>query len=99
MSYDQEWEKAKDKWKAANPADHAGYWYCVIGGGALSDGRTDAVGGLPFNLGHDISRARNSAIKYDTTRHKPICPKHNRGQGSMTFEQYRAKNPSKRCGI
>ena len=50
MSYDPEWEKAKDEWKAANPADHAGYWYCVIGGGALSDGRADAVGGLPFNL-------------------------------------------------
>ena len=81
MSYDPEWEKAKDQWKEANPADHAGYWYCVIGGGALSDGRTDAVGGLPFNLGHDISRARNSAIKYDTTSTNPFARNITVGRG------------------
>lgn len=99
MSYDPEWEKAKEDWKRSNPPDHAGYYYCVIGGGALTDGSGDSIGGLPFNLGHNRSRARNPAEKYDTSDHSPICPYHNRGQGSMTFAEYRAKNPSKRCRI
>ena len=99
MSYDSEWDKVQAAWKLENPPDHAGYWYCFIGGGALSDGQHDAMGGYTFNLGHDISRARSSAQKYDTTRCKPVCPFHNRQQGSLTFDEFRAKNPSKRCGM
>lgn len=99
MSYDPEWDKAQSEWKDNHPPDHAGYWYCTIGGGALSDGKRYAMGGYTFNLGHDTSRARSSATKYDTSKCEPICPKHNREQGSMTFEEYRDTNPSKRCGI
>lgn len=96
--YEKAWIEAVRLWKIANPPDFAGYWYCVIGGGALTDGKSDSLGGLPFNLGHDESRARNRSNALNTARHRPICPYHNRGQGSKTFAEYRATNPRKRCG-
>jgi len=97
--YEMEWIETSKKWKAANPCDFDGYWYCVIGGGALTDGQGDAMGGLRLNLGHDISRARDSKQIHNLRNIRPICPKHNREQGSLSFEEYRAKSPSKRCGI
>jgi len=97
--YEKEWAKAVSNWKIEHPPDFAGYWYCVIGGGALADGKSDTFNALPFNLGHNESRARNRARRLDTSDHRPICPKHNRGQGSQTFAEYRKKSPSLRCGI
>lgn len=96
---DMEWEATKARYKVANPADHMGYWYCVIGYGALTDGRQDALGGLPLNLDHDISRVRDSTKKYDIGNLNPMCPYHNRGKGSRSLEEYRRSNPRKRCGI
>ena len=97
--YEKQWAKAVAEWKNSHPPDFAGYWYCVIGGAALTDGQQDSLGGLQFNLGHDISRSRDPGSRLDTTRHRPICPKHNREQGSLSFAEYRAKKPSLRCGF
>lgn len=96
---DLQWEATKAEYKASNPPDHMGYWYCVIGGGALTDGKQDALGGLPLNLDHNISRVRDSTRKYDVSNLNPMCPGHNRGKGSRTIEEYRASNPKKRCTI
>ena len=96
--YEREWIEAARLWKIANPPDFTGYWYCFIGGGALSDGQSDTMGGLRFNLGHDESRTRNRAKRLHTNKCRPICPYHNRGQGSRTFKEYKATDPRKRCG-
>lgn len=95
---DEEWIKTSDEWKENNPADFDGYRYCIVGGGALSDGKGDALGGLQFNLGHNYSRAREPGRKYDQTNLYAICPRHNREQGSMSLKEYSDTNPSKRCG-
>lgn len=96
---DMEWEQTKNDWKDENPPDHMGYWYCVIGYGALTDGRRDALGGLPLNLDHDISRVRDGTRRYDHDNLNPMCPRHNREKGSRSLYEYRQSNPKKRCGI
>lgn len=93
-----EWVETSKQWKIENLPDHDGYWYCKVGGGALTDGKQDALGGLPFNLCHDIARARDNTKKHDFANLYPGCPYHNRDQGSRSLAEYRESNPRKRCG-
>ena len=91
------WNRTVREWKEDNPPDFDLYWYCKVGGGALSDGR--AFGGLQLNLCHDISRARDKTKKYSIDNIYAGCPKHNRGQGSMSLDEYLSTNPDLNCGI
>lgn len=96
--YEKQWLQTIKEWKAANPPDHAGYWYCRMGGGSLTDGRQDAMGGLSLNLCHDISRVRDKTQRYRLSNIFAGCSRHNRQQGSQSFKEYLATNPHKRCG-
>ena len=91
------WDRTVYEWKKINEPDFDGYYYCRIGHGALSDGR--AEGGLPFNLCHDISRARDKTKAYRLDNLYAGCPKHNREQGSKSLDEYLSTNPDKHCGI
>lgn len=95
---DREWVKTTNEWKKLNPPSHEGYYFCVVGHSALSDGKSDTIGGLQFNLDHDDSRARRPDRKYDLTNLNPICPRHNREKGSRTLKQYLDSKPSLKCG-
>jgi hypothetical protein len=90
------WDKFVPVWKATYPPDFDGYWYCKIGGAALSDGK--AEGGLRLNIGHDIARVRDSTKITDLENTYPECQKHNRLQGSRSLEEFLATNPSLICG-
>ena len=92
-----QWARTTRLWKKLNPADFDGYYYCRVGGGALTD---KASGwGLPFNLCHDIARARDVSKKHSLDNLYPGCPKHNREQGSLSLEEYLETNPDLHCGI
>lgn len=100
MNYiDSKWKETSNEWKRNNPATHEGYWFCIVGGYALTDGNQDAVGGLRLNLDHNDSRARRPDRKYDLSNLNPICSKHNREKGSQSLTEYLETNPNKRCGI
>ena len=90
------WNLFIPEWKTANPPDFDGYWFCKIGGSALSDGR--AEGGYRLNIGHDISRIRDSTKITDLNNTFPICQKHNRLQSSMSLNEFLETNPDLRCG-
>ena len=92
------WDLFIPTWKENNPCDENGYWYCKIGGFALTDGKQDNLGGLILNLGHDISRTRDSTKITDLNNVYAICQKHNKLQGSMSFDEFLETNPDLKCG-
>jgi hypothetical protein len=94
----KEWIATSKEWKKQNPPDYQGYWYCKIGGAALTDGKHDTAGGLQLNLCHDVSRARDSTLANDLNNIFPGCQAHNKDQGSRTYNEYMATNPVVRCG-
>lgn len=91
------WEKTKHEWKEANPPDFDGYWYCIVGGCALTDGTSDNLGGTYLTLDHDNSRSRSPEMRYDLTNLNPMCGKHNRRKASRSLQEYLATKPDKRC--
>jgi 5-methylcytosine-specific restriction endonuclease McrA len=83
------WKEARDEWIRNNRPSHEGYWYCVVGGGYLTEDT--------LTLDHDISRSRDPAKRYDQTNLYPMCAKHNGEKGSRSLRQYRDSKPSLRC--
>lgn len=83
------WKEARDEWIKNNRPSHEGYWYCVIGGGYLTE--------HTLTVDHDNSRSRDPAKRYDQSNLQPMCAKHNREKGSRTTRQYRDSKPSLRC--
>lgn len=94
----KQWIVTSKEWKILNPPDHQGYWYCKVGGAALTDSKQDSIGGLKLNLCHDVSRARDSTLSNDLYNIFPGCQTHNRGQGSMTLLEYLATDYIRHCG-
>lgn len=80
--------KTSNTWKELNPPDHQGYWYCLIGGAALSDKSDSEV--LPLNVCHKQSKARRKDLQEDQSNLFPGCPGHNKEQGSKSLEEYLA---------
>lgn len=91
-------DKTSKEWKEVNPPDFQGYWYCKVGGAALTDGKQDTIGGLRLNLCHDISRARDSTKSFNLDNIFPGCGRHNKEQGSKSLEEYLSTNYIKMCG-
>ena len=83
------WKKTRDEWIKQNPPNHAGQWYCIIGGGYLTK--------ETLTLDHDTPRSRDPSRRYDLSNLQPMCWKHNGEKGSRTLQQYLATNPSRRC--
>lgn len=93
------WAKTRKRWIRENPPPHGGnYWYCVVGGRALTnDPELMAYGVLMLTLDHDISRSRDPSMRHDTENLNPMCMYHNTEKGSKSLEEYLATNPSKQC--
>lgn len=85
----EKWAKTRKEWIKRNPPNHQGYWYCVIGGKALDK--------YEMTLDHAIPRGRAPHLRHDLSNLNPMCQKHNFLKGSKSLEEYRAKNPSKKC--
>ena len=76
-----EWIKARDLWIKENSANHEGQWYCIVGGGYLTE--------QTLQLDHDISRIRDPSRRTDQTNLHPICSKHNAEKGSKSLKEYK----------
>lgn len=83
-------------WKKLNPPDHSGYWYCLIGGAALSDKQDSGV--LQINVCHKLSKARRKDLQEDQNNLFPGCQAHNKEQGSRSLEEYLEGPHQIRCG-
>lgn len=83
------WTVTRKKWIKKNPPSHEGYWYCVVGGGHLTQ--------YTMTLDHDISRSRNPKLRYKLDNLNPMCSWHNNDKGSRSLAEYLATNPSRRC--
>lgn len=95
----KEWEKTKAEWKKLNPPDEYGYWYCKFGGGRLDDGRSSYYGqSFQFNMCHDKSRARYPSLKFELSNLFAGCGKHNKLQGSMSYDEFLAVLTDFQCG-
>lgn len=91
------WAQTSKEWKKQNPPDRwTGFWYCKIGGAALSD-KSDSEA-LRLNLCHDKSRARHPELANELTNIFPGCQRHNKEQGSRSFDEYIASRPTPFCG-
>ena len=83
------WNRTRREWIKRNPPSHEGYWYCVVGGGALDK--------YAMTLDHDIPRGRAPYLRHDLSNLNPMCQKHNFLKGSKSLEEYRATKYDKRC--
>ena len=93
----KEWEKTKKEWKKLNPPDYYGYYYCKVGGYALTDYSFNNSG-LILNICHDKSRARFPELAFNLDNLFPGCQKHNKNQGSMDLDEFLETNPDLKCG-
>jgi 5-methylcytosine-specific restriction endonuclease McrA len=84
-----EWKITRRKWIKKNPADFQGYWYCVVGGGALTKDT--------LTLDHNISRSRDPSLRHDLTNLFPMCGKHNFLKGSRSLKEYNDSKPDLKC--
>lgn len=92
------WSKTIKKWKQQNPPDFHGYWYCIIGGKALTDEQERlAYGALPLTLDHNIPRSRAAVLRHYIPNLNPMCTYHNNDKGSRSLDEYKLTKPSKRC--
>lgn len=97
--YGKRWDTAKKEWKKLNPPDENGFWHCKIGGASLSYGSKNLYGNaLILNVCHDKSRARYPSLAYNLDNLFPGCQKHNRLQGSKSFDEFMSENPDLTCG-
>lgn len=93
------WEETKKLWRNENPPDEYGFWHCKIGGASLSYGSKNLYGNaLILNVCHDKSRARYPSLAYNLDNLFPGCQKHNRLQGSKSFDEFMSENPDLTCG-
>ena len=92
----RKWNETSKLWKKANPPDSDGYWYCLIGGSALTDKRD--VEALRLNLCHDQSRSIRPDLAFDLDNIFPGCQRHNKEQGSKSLEEYLASSHAPFCG-
>lgn len=95
---ERQWQKTRKKWIRENPPPYGGYWYCVVGGRALTD-NTELLdyGALPLTLDHDIARSRDPSKRHDLTNLNEMCAYHNGKKGSRSLKQYLATKPDKQC--
>ena len=92
------WLKLRKQWIKENPPDYGGYWYCVVGGRALSNKKSMLdYGALPLTLDHEIPRSRAPELVLELTNLKPMCTYHNNDKGSRSLLQYLATKPNKNC--
>lgn len=99
MPYErQRWTKTKKKWIKENPPEYGGYWYCIIGGRALTDIPENLdYGALPLTLDHDLPRSRAPGQRHNLDNLNPMCEYHNNDKGSLSLDQYLRKKPPKQC--
>lgn len=92
------WSKTRQEWIDNNPPTYGGYWYCVVGGRALTNEleRLD-YGALPLTLDHDLARSRAPDRRHDLENLNPMCEYHNTLKGSLSLLQFLATKPPKRC--
>lgn len=90
------WTLTSKEWKIANPPDSYCFWYCRVGGSALTDKRD--VDAFRLNLCHDLSRARRPDLANEISNIYPGCQKHNKAMGSTSFEEYMSGDHDSRCG-
>ena len=83
------WIATRKKWIKENPPDFSGYWYCVVGGGALT---IDTM-----TLDHDLSRSRAPQMRQELNNLNPMCGKHNFLKGSKSLKEFNDSNPDLRC--
>jgi hypothetical protein len=91
-----QWKVTSKEWKQQNPSDKDGFWYCLIGGGRLSDKSSDNA--YRLNLCHDKSRARHPSLSNELSNIFPGCPRHNSEQGSRDLDEYLASDHKISCG-
>lgn len=92
----RKWNETSKLWKKTNPPDRDGYWYCLVGGSAVTDKRD--IPGYRFNLCHNKSRARSPQTAFDLDNLFPGCQKHNKDQGSLSLQEYLETEPDLLCG-
>lgn len=93
------WSRTRKQWIIDHPEDFNGFWYCVVGGGALTVDRERLdYGALWLTLDHDISRSRDPSKKHDDSNLKPMCNFHNVNKGSRSLREYLQSKPRLRCG-
>ena len=94
----QRWSKTKKQWIKDNPPSYGDYWYCIIGGRALTDDleRLD-YGALPLTLDHDLPRSRAPGRRHDLDNLNPMCEYHNGDKGSKSLDQYLHSDYTKGC--
>lgn len=91
----RKWNETSKLWKQANPPDSNGFWYCRVGGSALTDKRD--IEAFRLNICHDQSRARRPDMAFDLENLFPGCQKHNKEQGSLSLEEYLASSHAPFC--
>ena len=92
------WLKVRKQWIKLHPPEYGGYWYCVVGGGALTDDTSNLdYGAKLLTIDHDIPRSRAPHLVFEFDNLKPMCAYHNQDKGSKSLRQYLASKPDKRC--
>jgi len=85
----KQWVSDRNEWVGNHPPSHEGYWYCVIGGGALT---IDTL-----TVDHDISRGRDQSKRSDQDNLQPMCGFHNGDKGSLSTAGYLLRKPDLKC--
>lgn len=83
------WNEDRKEWIHNNPPDHAGYWYCVVGFGYLTEDT--------LTLDHDHSRSRRPQERYLQSNLQAMCGYHNGDKGSRSLEEYKKSKPRLNC--
>lgn len=91
----RQWNKTSKLWKQTNPPDSRGFWYCRVGGAALTDKKD--VEALRLNICHIESRARRPDLAFNLDNLFAGCPLHNKEQGSRSLKEYLASSHSPFC--
>ncbi len=94
------WDKDRAQWlKKSN--DGSDTWRCPIGGRLLSNNKVlleQFPNILPITVDHGESRTRNVSRRRDLTNLGGMCNKHNTRKGSLSLEEYKAKETDLVCG-
>ena len=92
------WIATRKEWIKNNPPDYGGYWYCIVGGRALTDKLSEQeYGALLLTLDHNIPRSRAPELRHHLGNLNPMCPYHNSKKGSRSLEEYLKTKPDKVC--
>lgn len=92
------WARTRKKWIRENPPPYGGFWYCVVGGRALTNEQDKLdYGALWLTLDHDTARSRDPSLRHELENLNPMCGYHNGRKGSRSLRQYLMTNPNKQC--